>query len=557
MGTELTAGNLELVNQRVSAMAVACYLSVVYTSSDMFFALAPSAYQPYYLQVVRRCQQFYDGYVPGLHNNADGIVSSRLGSALCSSLARKIVGSAVGFKNGAGSNDFNAVSWLSHRWAKGNKFTIFCKRSTDYMLGFGTSLIKLNRTADGKYWPDCCRLDDFTFTETADGELKEVRSLIKAYQNVDGLDKDPSSYFLVDHRFFKGQAGVSLWTDSEGKRFMFPKEDRIPYVEYEVVRVMNVGGTQSHQLGNASPVEWDNLPEAVKKAINRDYGAYKIGEPIPLPFSKGCLGAWLLKADGYDGSAPNMPFGKSILRDILIDLAQYDIIQSFASRDINNGQGQVLTPKALDMSDMAQQVVRKADGTETTMTIANDPYSPRSANYQMPDGQDINSNKPIVNQFDLRADQWRALLDGKLRDIATKLNLSPKVLSASLAQDQPSQKTATEVDSDDDSTVDWVETMRGCVADQLNELIEELLSVNGINGNAEVKFGNVGLRSKAKALADIQVELQNHLITTEEAIRELHPEMDEDQIQLLIAKCNAEKQADKESQPLFPDLGGN
>src|SRR5574344_226547 len=103
--TDVDAGEMTLVAERVSAMAYASLITTVYTSSDLFFAAAPLQYQPYYCRVVRKCQQFYDGFVPGFHGTNNGIFSSRIAAALCSGLAQKVVGGSVGFRAAAGSND--------------------------------------------------------------------------------------------------------------------------------------------------------------------------------------------------------------------------------------------------------------------------------------------------------------------------------------------------------------------------------------------------------------------------------------------------------------------
>ena len=87
-------------------------------------------------------------------------------------------------------------------------------------------------------------------------------------------------------------------------------------------------------------------------------------------------------------------------------------------------------------------------------------------------------------------------------------------------------------------------------------MIECLLSSMGKVGNVEVRFGDVALKDKAKATDTIAKQLQAHLISQPDAIRELNPELDEEQVQAKIAACQSEKQQEMQSQSAFPDMAG-
>lgn len=569
------SSNLDRAVMAVTEMAGACLSSVVYTTSDLFFATAPVQYQPYYFEVIRKNQQFYDGFVPALHGIGRGVFSTRIGAALCSGLARKVVGGAVGFRPGAGKADFQCVSWLSHRWAPEVNFRVFARNAIEWALAMGTSLIKLNRDSFGHYYPQTVRMDDFTFSADAQGDLESCRSLVKAYSSTmrpepgDGKEgqrkAEGLTYFLTELRYFRSGVDHASWVDpATGQRYVIPIDCREPMAVWQVVQCSVASGTQHHILGNAQPLGWDSIPQDVREAINKDYGWILVGKPQRLPFAHGCLGAWLMAAEGYDGTMPNMPVGKSLLRDIYAELAEYDIYESYKNLDVFNGQGMVFTPKAIDMSDLAPAAAVNFSGDPVTVPIGSLPagnvpqagnlggaFPVRPRNTQTIPG-DEDKVKPFCNQFDLRVDEWQKLSDGCLRSMATKLHMSPKVISAALAIGGVGEKTATEVDSDDDSTMDWTEEERENFSFPLDKMIECVLSVNGFVGNAEVKFGNVGLRSKKDQVEIVSKELASHLISFEDAIREMNPELDEDQIQAKIAACKAEKDQERADQSMSP-----
>lgn len=550
----------------ISPMARACSITQTYASSDTFFALIPQSYRQYYFNVVRPLQQFYDGYVYGLHTTEGGVFSTRLYPSLCDGLANKVVGSKARFKAGSGEKDMKAINFVSHEWEPRAKFIMNCRRSANYAYGFGTSLIKLNRAFDGFLWADSCRLDDFMFDVDAEGNLTSVSCLVRAYSTTQSDLSNPNSqnspetvsYFLVEHRYFKGKVSMQKF-DLNGKSVWFKVGGRQPMVSYEVSRVWGANA-QSHQLGQTQQnVSWADLPDDIQKAINRDYSWVLVGKEMSLPFKEGCLGAWLVQSQDYDGCAPNMPFGKAIGRDILTELGSYDIAVSYQNRDIHNGQGIVYRNKQTDMSDLVKtQVIGPNPATAGQVLPAGvggaSPFAPTASNVQTVEG-DPNS-KPFANQFELRSQDWIQTEDNILRKIAAKIHMSPKVIMATLASDGVSQKTATEVDSDDDATIDWVDTQRGIFEPIFNQVLEAVLSYYGYVGNVDVCFGS-SAKSRHVLLQDLAAEKEHGWTTDEEAIRELHPDEDEEQIAKRIREAKAEKEAEQANKPLFPDLGGN
>ncbi len=517
-----------------TAVANAVSLSKTYSSNDSFFSNAPEVYQPYYHSIMRKNQQWYDGYVPGIHDNTDAIYSTHLASAICSGLANKTVGSEIGFKMGSGSTDREALEFISHHWAKEVKFQTFCRQAIEYAYAMGNSLIKLNSDNQGNLYPSAVRGDMYVFTEDNRGNLTDLKCLVDVSSSTDNAQ---DSFMLIEHRYLETCTEAKKWTSSDGKTFVFEIGKQYPYVEYQVIKcAVAIGGKHGETVYTTSNVKFEQLPRDVQVAINKNYGAYKIGQKIPLPFKSGCLGAWNLKANGYDGNCPNMPFGKSILKDIWVELAEYDIYTSFCDKDVNNGQGTIYTPKSMDISDLQIPV---ADDNGSTLMPYSDTLK-KMKNQQVMDGVDPDKVKPIVNQFALRANEWESLQDNCLRRMSAKLHMSPKVIASFLGKEQV-EKTATEINSDDDSTIDWVKTQRSIFKPCFDDMIECVLTKMGKVGNVVVRFGNIGNKSRNLLLSELIPMLQMHLITHEEAMRELFDDKDENQLNELIDKSLKEK----------------
>lgn len=542
------------VSDTQSAIANAIRTSKTYSQNDEFFACAPQVYQPYYFSIMRKNIQFYEGYVPGIHDNSDGVYSTHMASAICGGLANKTVGSDISFRMGSGEGNQADLNYISHIWSKRVNFQTFARQAIEYSYATGVSLIKLNIDDKGNQYPSSVRGDLFVFSEDARGEIRDLKCLVKCYSST---MQEGKSFLLLEHRYFKNETSKTLWTNSEGESFVFEDVKSMPYVTYEIVRaqVGTANKTNNSVWETSDRLEWKQVPDDVKEVVNKDYGCYKINRENRLPYKPDCLGAWLLKSNGYDGTCPNMPFGKSILKDIWVELAEYDIYASFCDKDVNNGQGQVFTPKQYSIDNLGainNQLVNQY-GQVMPTDIYEGAYR-KVRNMQQIDG-DPDKIKPFCNQFSLRANEWEKLQDNCLRRMAAKLHMSPKVIASFLGKEAV-EKTATEVVNDDDSTIEWVKIQRSIFKPKFDELIEAVLSKEGRMGNVIVRFGSIGSKPRKQKLEEIAIMLKYHLTTREEAMREIYEEMDENQLNDLINKSQAE--ADKEATyvPDINELGG-
>ena len=520
--------NRGLVCGTTTAMANACRITKVFTVRDGFFALAPNAYRMYYLSVVRKNQQFYDGYVPGLHDNADGIFSYCLGGALCHNFAEKIAGKGLAFASRLDTLEYSNSAKVA-RWGRKVGFQTFATQAIDYCLGFGNSLIKLNvsRMDECVYWPQSVRADDYVFSEDGKGELVDVKSMVKCYSD------NKHAYYLVEHRYYDDGRKLERYVTMGGKAYDIPVGERVPYAKYEVFRGSGeaVNGTYS-SVNNYTPIGWALIPDGVKRSINKDFGSCVIGEPIRLPFPN--LGAWQLKNDGYDSKAPDVPFGASLISRIYTELAEYDMYCSAANLDVHNGRGQVITPKQaiIDTGEMA-----RINGLNNPHTGPADiTYAPKR-NVEAING-DPDAFKPVINQFKIRSEEWNEKIDNLLKRIAIKINASPKIIASFLTQD--ANKTATEIDSDNDSIVDWIEIKRNLFASQFDAMIETYCNAMGIAGECRVKFGAISGKPASSVINEVTKMLDYGIITKREAVKLTHPDKGEDEIDLYMRLLDEE-----------------
>jgi hypothetical protein len=475
-----------------------------------------------------------DGYVLDFHDGEQGIFSTRIGTALVNGIGNQIVGKKILFKKAGKSNDNSTLNFISKEWQTKANFQNSIRNAIKYAVGLGTSLLKVNKSGPD-LWLEALRLDNFYFESDFRGNLVEVTCMLKKY-SATLVDKKENEYYLVERRFFKKVKTKSV-NQINGKWQTFEAIEREPYVEYLVHRyngqTMN---NQSYDPNLKQDISWKSVPSNVRDSIMRDYNLIQIGVPQKLPF-KDWLGCELLKFDDGDITLPQIPFGTSALSDIIAYLMTYDLAWSYYMRDMYQGKGFVLLPK-----NFAKVLDRAKAGAFGGLD---------ESLYQNYSTTDPDKAKPEKVQFELRAEEWERIQDNILKKIATQKGLSPKTIASYLTQ-ATSQKTATEIDAEDDSTIAYIETKRGIFEIPINNLLEKVLNYYGKCENVEVKFATPTLVNKDKVIDREIRKLDAGLTTPEEAIKAIYDEDDEEQIQERISKLVKYKEAEEAKQIANP-----
>jgi len=146
-----------------------------------------------------------------------------------------------------------------------------------------------------------------------------------------------------------------------------------------------------------------------------------------------------------------------------------------------------------------------------------------------------------VEQLELRGDQWQAIMDDCIRNIATKWGMSPKVLSSYLLNSQTTM-TATQIDSEDDISIAFINHERSYFREPINRLLESTLNFMGIATNISIDFASPSLINKDRIIDRQTKLLDSGLTTEEEAIREIYPDLEEEQIQKRINDAVAKRE---------------
>lgn len=559
---DVIIGNIG-VSEWQTSIAGAVNETYSFANSTLFIANIAGYYRDYAFRYIRPACQWLDGFVPSIHNLGTGIMSTRIATKLISGLTKQICGERLIFKLKSEKTPENlaALRFISD-WYQKQKIHKAVKNGIGFAFGLGTSLLKINKRANGDLWWEPVRFDNCFFLSSFTGELREATFLIRGYTDTrEGHDR--CQYFLCEHRFWKEYQPeikkVKKPDGSIGYETIHKKGDKDPVVEYTVHRatsqsLQNLMASQT----NRSSVNWEEIPNDIRKLIKSDYGTIRIGEPQKIGLTN--LGVVSLINGEGDISVPTgANFGESMIIGIQDDLITYEVASSYLLRDMCNGKGTIYLPKSLSIGDVNTPIEIASGSGENGAPLGNGesgmvntpvaPYIPPATSpYSgVPDrietlkGVNPEDQQAIVQQFEVRAAEWQIIKENCLKNIAVKWGMSPKILSSFLAQGN-AQMTATQVDSEDDISIAFINLHRSYFIDALNELLEIVLNYYGYDANIEIRFASPSLVNKDRLLERTLKKLEAGLIDLEEAIREINPDLDEEALQTQIDAALKAKQ---------------
>ena len=551
------------VTDWVTSLAAALNETYSYSNSTLFIAEIAGYYKDYATRYIKPAVQWLDGFVPMLHNNGTGVISTRIASKLISGLTKQICGEQLVFRLKSENNEENKKA-LRHisEWALKQNIHKAIKNGIGFAFGVGTSLIKINKRLNGELWWEPVRFDNCFYLANFTGEIKEATFLIRGYTDT-RPNKNNCQYFLCEKRYWKWFE-PKIKKSADGTYKVLQKKELKPVVEYQVHRAtsQSLNNLMASSTDRTS-IGWEEIPADIRKLIKNDYGTLRIGEPEVLPFPNLAVETFI-NGEGDLSIPTGTNFGESMIIGIQDDLIIYEVATSYLIRDMHNGKGTVYLPKSMSMGDVVGTLPPvAAEGVDQTgmipppvATIDNPWRGAPNGPVETLKGVNPEDQQAIVQQFELRAAEWQTIKENCLKNIAVKWGMSPKILSSFLAQGT-AQMTATQIDSEDDISIAFINLHRSYFKQAINNLLETTLNYYGFSANIECRFASPSLINKDRLLNRILQELQAGLITLEDAIRELNPDLDEESLQTKIEQAK-EQQAQQMlmGNPLMNEIGG-
>ena len=490
-----------------------------YANNTPFYALVNPVYYDYYNRIVRVNLEWFDGYVMGFHNQQNGIMSTRIATAIVNGIIGNIFQKRLVFDRVDKQSDYKAIDKLND-WIVKDNFLGKVKLASKYSGASGTSVLKLNQSYKDVY-TQALRQDQFFYETDFQGNITKITTFLKSYVNVfnnTDMEKE-KNFFIVETRYYSRDIDIPTKIENlNGEIKTYYKKPTIP-VPYKVLYYQGrMFQNTMAQKQNMQSLKYYDLPEGFKAIVKKDFTALRFDTPCLLPFND--LGCYVLQINGQDPTIPNGMFGASFLTDIRSCLVEYELINAYSLRDLYNSQGRIGIPKNLTMNDINGQ----------------NNYDVSMANYEIYSG-DPEKQKPIITQFEIRATEWSNKKDDCLKKMATILGMSPKVIASYLNPRGGFGKTATEVENDEASSQTFIEDKRANLTNTINKVIKTVLRFYGFSQNVSARFIEGENKMTPLQVKTVIFKYQQGLIDLREALRELNPNATESEVDDLVLRA--------------------
>ena len=493
-----------------------------YANNTPFYALVNPVYYDYYSRIVRTNLEWFDGYVQGFHNQQNGVMSTRIATAIVNGIIGNVFQKKLVFDRVGKDGDYTAVDRLNE-WIRKDNFLGKIKLASKYSGASGTSVLKINQNYKELY-TQALRQDQFFFETDFQGNITKITTFLKSYVNVfKSHDQNTEqNFFVVETRYYSNDIDIPTTIknlNGEDKIYYKKPTKPVPVVEYKVLYYQGrmFYNTMANKQ-NEQSLNFHDLPKGFRDILKKDFTDIRFDKPQLLPFND--LGCYLLQINGQDPTIPNGMFGQSFLTDIRSCLVEYELINAYALRDMYNAQGRVGIPKSLTMNDVNGKGVFDTD----------------MGNYETYSG-DPEKQKPIITQFEIRANEWSVKKDDCLKKMATILGMSPKVIASYINPRGGFGKTATEVENDEASSQTFIEDRRQNLTNVLNKIVSTILKFYGFAQKVTARFIEGENRMSPLQVKTIIFKYQQGLIDLKEATRELNPNASESEVDELVLRA--------------------
>lgn len=493
-----------------------------YANNTPFYALVNPVYYDYYNRIVRTNLEWFDGYVQGFHNQQNGVMSTRIATAIVNGIIGNVFQKKLVFDRVDKNGDYTAVDRLNE-WVRKDNFLGKIKLASKYSGASGTSVIKINQNYKEIY-TQALRQDQFFFETDFQGNITKITTFLKSYVNVfKSHDQNTEqNFFVVETRYYSNDIDIPTTIknlNGEDKIYYKKPTKPMPVVEYKVLYYQGrmFYNTMANKQ-NEQSLNFHDLPKGFRDILKKDFTDIRFDKPQLLPFTD--LGCYILQINGQDPTIPNGMFGQSFLTDIRSCLVEYELINAYSLRDMYNAQGRVGIPKSLSMNDVNGQGV----------------FDTNMGNYETFSG-DPEKQKPIITQFEIRATEWSNKKDDCLKKMATILGMSPKVIASYINPRGGFGKTATEVENDEASSQTFIEDRRQNLTNVLNKIVSTILKFYGFAQKVTARFIEGENRMSPLQVKTIIFKYQQGLIDLKEATRELNPNASESEVDELVLRA--------------------
>lgn len=489
-----------------------------WVNNTVIFNTVPPLMRPFYRKI-QNFDRWINGYVPEFHDFSKGVIPTHLAKAIVDKVSSLIYGGGLMLQNVADPSDADGDGKSETldklgEWVNDSSFSTVLQSVIKYGVGLGTSCFKLNADGNKQLWVEAVPLSRTRYEFDARGKVLGARFFLQMFER-DNISAG-EAYGLYEERFFHEEKPYTV------------------YRVYKINRQVNQG-----QIPTKSEVymTWEELPPWIRKQLKEAFYCIRLDKPIALPFLN--LGVYVFRYTPTLSSMPHLRYGDSVLEGITKYLCEYDIISACIDTEAYVSRARVL----------AKKQVRNPSAANSNYNAGIDSFI---MTYYEEMGTD---SKPLTFiQPEVRAEQFKALRNLTLENIASSIGISPSSF-ASYLQDN-SNRTAREVSAEESSTTLLVENKRDSLINAVNELLEDVRRYYGYPDAVRGEFSKAGQTNYTLLVENAVKIRQAGGSSLEQFVRTINPNFDEAQIKRecdLIRK-EMEEQRTAQNNSLFGSM---
>lgn len=319
-----------------------------------------------------------------------------------------------------------------------------------------------------------------------------------------------TNYLLVEHRFYKIRNDV-----------------KIPFLEYILIK--NTWNNSKFEGLKQYRLFKKDVPEFIKEKIE------DIEFDSPKEISD--FGCFRFKNTITNKLAPYSDIGESQFIDIFSLMTSLDTAFTYQNFDRYIGRGRVLIPQ--NGGEAINGILKNKMEKKKQIPILTD------FSFMTPYEDNTDPNKtgraPVeAIQFNLRQQEWQLAIAELEAKICVRCGLSIMDFDPTLIGGV--QRTATEINYLTDITANTVKEKRSLLKENLDKLVESCARILNIDvTKIFVVFDATTIIDKIQNQAMILQQYQSGLISIDTAIKQLHPDWKQEEIEAELDRINLER----------------
>ena len=486
--------------QRVGLNPQATYAPII---RDTFYQLVPAQFKFYYFNAIRRALYWYQGFVPEIHNPQVGMMATGIGNTIVKEVTKLIIGGRVFFENKykEETNDkrqVNKTLGAFNTWSNEYRFQNTIKTLVEYSAAGGTACLVSYVNDRRDIYTIPFRTDQFFYEVNFNNEVTKWLGFIGFYtakiSNGNGRKEDEQNYYLLEERYY---------------------DKNLNPVKKMAIKMANSNVTvgQSFDISQTNDLNWEQCPKQVQKLMKKDFPDLFFGKEIAIKFTDD-LGVDLLPFT-VTNRIPEVKMGESVLLNVFKYMIDYEYAESAMDTDMYIARGKVLMPEqSRNPSDSVYQSYYS--GYDSLIFTKMPMYN-------------VEEQKPMAIQFDLRAEQWQKTRNNIAEKIASTIGVGGSDIFAYLRDSTGSSKTATQIADETRKTLSFVEEKRDIIANSLNSFFKRWVEYYRLNDEVKIKFSSQNLVNKIITQDEMRVKKEIGLATFD-LFREVYPDKDDEQV---------------------------